>query len=241
MEGLAQWLLSIEENPSVVIGHDCRFAGELFAATTAKILTQYNIKVYIAKGFVSTPMVSFGVKHFNASQGVVITASHNPPSYNGFKLKGPHGGPTSPKDIAIVESMIPDTAIVPDVSLESLIENGQVVNVDLEQIYIDYLNTKFDFNKLQNAPSKLAYDAMYGAGQNVIRRVLPNAVLLNCEYNPSFNGTPPEPLHKNLLKLSQTIADTPELKIGLATDGDADRFVENQWIYLIMMMKMEIL
>src|SRR5690606_26633653 len=91
--------------------------------------------------------------------------------------------------------------------------------------------------------AKLAYDAMYGAGQNVIRRILPQAVLLNCTYNPSFNGTAPEPLHKNLLELSETIRSTPELKIGLATDGDADRiglydedgnFVDAHHILLIL-------
>src|SRR5690606_20077008 len=79
------------------------------------------------------------------------------------------------------------------------------------------------FSKLDNAPFRLAYDAMYGAGQNVIRSVLPSAVLLHCEQNPSFNGIAPEPLHRNLQQLPDTMAKTPELKVGLATDGDADR------------------
>jgi phosphomannomutase len=221
--GLATWLLQNNPNPSVVIGHDCRFAGELFLETTVNVLVSYKIKVYAAKGFVSTPMVSFGVAHFKADQGVVITASHNPPSYNGFKLKGPHGGPTSPKDIAAVEALIPDQVTIPSNTMQQNIDAGWVTIVDLEQIYIDYLYQQFDFATLQQAPAKLAYDAMYGAGQNVIRKVLPQAVLLHSEYNPSFNGTAPEPLHKNLLDLSATIANTPELKIGLATDGDADR------------------
>src|SRR5690606_13560383 len=76
---------------------------------------------------------------------------------------------------------------------------------------------------LHKSPYKLAYDAMYGAGQNVIKKLLPNAVLLHCENNPGFNGQAPEPLDKNLQELSETIRNTPELKIGLATDGDADR------------------
>src|SRR5690606_12862202 len=82
---------------------------------------------------------------------------------------------------------------------------------------------KFDLEKMAAAPYKLAYDAMYGAGQNVIKKILPGAVGLHCEVNPSFNGVAPEPLHKNLLELSETIAKTPELKIGLANDADADR------------------
>jgi phosphomannomutase len=90
-------------------------------------------------------------------------------------------------------------------------------------MYIDYLHTKFNLEKLNNAPYKLAYDAMYGAGQTVVRKTLPAAVLLHCDYNPSFNNIPPEPIHKNLLELSKVMASTPELKVGLATDGDADR------------------
>jgi phosphomannomutase len=107
--------------------------------------------------------------------------------------------------------------------LEQWEEKGMLEYIDLEKMYIDYLHTKFNLEKLNNAPYKLAYDAMYGAGQNVVRKTLPAAVLLHCDYNPSFNNTPPEPIHKNLLELSNVMASTPELKVGLATDGDADR------------------
>lgn len=222
-KALADWLNKSNSSPKVVIGHDCRFGGELFAQTATNILCSNGIKVALAKGFVSTPMVSFGVKEFNAQQGVVITASHNPASYNGYKLKGPHGGPTSPKDIAAVEALIPETIDIPVTSLSDWESKGMLEYIDLEKLYIDYLHTKFNFSKLNNAPYKLAYDAMYGAGQNVIRKTLPAAVLLHCEENPSFKGTAPEPIHKNLLELSQVMSSTPELKVGLATDGDADR------------------
>jgi phosphomannomutase len=222
-QGLATWLKQQQAAASVVIGHDCRFGGELFVQTAVGILCANGIKVYRAVGVVSTPMISYAVLHFKADQGVVITASHNPASYNGYKLKGAHGGPSSPKDIAAVEALIPDSVQQPTETLDDWKAKGLLEDVDLEQIYIDYLHTKFDFDLLNNAPFKLAYDAMYGAGQNVVRRVLPNAVLLHCEQNPSFNGTAPEPLHRNLTELSETMARTPELKVGLATDGDADR------------------
>jgi len=220
---LALWLKQRGSEPLVVVGHDCRFGGELFAETTARVLCGYGVKVALAKGFVSTPMVSLGVKQLSAQQGVVITASHNPPAYNGFKLKGPHGGPTPPSDIAEVEALIPETASVPSESLNDFEQKGMLQWVDLEDNYIQYLKQRFDFEKLNNAPAKLAYDAMFGAGQNVIRKVLPSAVLLHCENNPSFKGTAPEPIHKNLKEFSQLLSKTPELKIGLATDGDADR------------------
>lgn len=222
-KALADWLNKSGAAPKVVIGHDCRFGGALFAQTAANILCNNGVKVALAKGFVSTPMVSFGVKELSAQQGVVITASHNPASYNGYKLKGPHGGPTSPKDIVTVEALIPATVDIPATTLDEWEAKGMLEYIDLEKMYIDYLHTKFNFAKLNNAPYKLAYDAMYGAGQNVIRKTLPAAVLLHCDENPSFKGTAPEPIHKNLMELSQVMSSTPELKVGLATDGDADR------------------
>ncbi len=222
-QAVCTWLLQTHAEPTVVIGHDCRFGGELFTETAIKVLCSNGVKVITHNGFVSTPMISFAVLHFKAHQGIVITASHNPPSYNGFKLKAPHGGPTPPAQITEVEALIPDSVVSISGSLSDFEKKGLLQYTDLEQLYIDYLGTKFDLKKLQASKFKLAYDAMYGVGQNVIKRILPNAVLLHCERNPLFNNTAPEPLHKNLLELSETIASTPELKYGLANDGDADR------------------
>ena len=221
--GQALWLKQHFENPSVVIGHDCRFGGALFVETATKVLCANGIKVLMAQGFVSTPMISMGVLHLAASQGIVITASHNPPSYNGYKLKGAHGGPSSPKDIAAVEALIPEEVTIPKETLAHWEDEGLLSYVDLEGMYIEYLRGKFDIDALLRSPFKMAYDAMYCAGQNVIRKLLPNAVLLHCDNNPGFNGQAPEPLDKNLQELARTVATTPEVKIGLATDGDADR------------------
>ena len=102
----ASWVKKNFEKPSVVVGHDCRFAGELFAETTAKVLANAGIKVYLAKDFVSTPMISLGAKTLGTSLGIIITASHNPPSYNGYKLKGGFGGPLLPDDIQKIERKI---------------------------------------------------------------------------------------------------------------------------------------
>ena len=83
---VANWLNNNYDNPTVILGHDCRFGGELFSQTVAKTLVHFNIKVKMSYGFVSTPMVSLGVVKESADLGVVITASHNPPTYNGYKL-----------------------------------------------------------------------------------------------------------------------------------------------------------
>lgn len=225
-KALADWLWDTAPSghtPSVVIGYDCRFGGKMFAETSADILCASGIKVLLPKSFASTPMVSLGVLQHQASQGVVITASHNPPEYNGFKLKGPHGGPSTTKTIAEVEALIADEVTIPGYSPEHWEQAGMLSWIDLEQEYISYIQKKFDFGKLNSSATKIAYDAMFGAGQNVIPQIIPNAVLLHCEQNPGFHGRQPEPLDKHLRELAETLAQSPELKMGLATDGDADR------------------
>ena len=110
-EATAKWVkTNFLENPTIVVGHDCRYAGELFAETATKVFINHGIKVILAKDFVSTPMVSLACVKLKASLGVVITASHNPPTYNGYKLKGHFGGPLPPAQVQEVQDMIPDTA-----------------------------------------------------------------------------------------------------------------------------------
>lgn len=222
-KGLSHWLLQRSDRPTVVLGHDCRFGGPLFTDMVARVLCANGINVIMAKGFVSTPMISFGVQKMGAQQGVIITASHNPPTYNGYKLKGAHGGPSNPADIAAVEALIPDTVELPKEGLAYWEKQGLLSYINLEDMYVSYLQEKFDIAALNKSPFKLAYDAMYGAGQSVIRRLFPTSVLIHCEENPGFMGQAPEPLDKNLQELAKTVANTPEVKIGLATDGDADR------------------
>lgn len=219
----ALWLKQKTASPVIVIGHDCRFGGELFTETAIRVFCSHGIKVYTAKQFVSTPMVSFGVLNYKADQGVVITASHNPPSYNGFKLKGSHGGPTPPDQITEVESFIPDEFVPISGELQDFEKQGLLQYIDLTKEYERYIRSKFDIVSLNLSPFKMAYDAMFGAGQDVMKELFPKAVFLHCEQNPSFRGISPEPLHKNLLELSATIQQSPELKFGLANDGDADR------------------
>lgn len=215
----AQWLNKNFDNPSVVIGHDCRFAGELFAEASAKVLNHLGVKVYLAKGFVSTPMVSLGVLKQSASLGVVITASHNPPSYNGFKLKGHFGGPLLPNDIQAVEDLIPDAH---GLDLDSLSLEG-VEYVDLEGMYLDHAKANFDLDAINNSALKLAYDPMFGAGKSAVPALLPATQLIHHDDNPGFHGTAPEPIHRNLLEFSELIKNSGDIDCGLATDGDADR------------------
>lgn len=222
-QATASRIKETQSNPLVVIGHDCRFGGPLFAETTAKVLAYNGIKVLLAKGITSTPMVSLGCLKYNATFGVVITASHNPASYNGYKLKSYFGGPSSPAEIDAVEKLIPQNVEIPTVSMDELVKSNKVEYIDLETLYYEHVENNFDMYAIRNCGKVFAYDAMFGAGQNIVKRLMPEIVRLHCEQNPSFNGTAPEPLHKNLLAFSELISKSTDIDFGFANDGDADR------------------
>ena len=219
------WTKQNFENPSITIGHDCRFGGELFTETAAKVFVSLGIKVFMSRGFISTPMISLATKELGASLGVVLTASHNPPSYNGYKLKGHYGGPLTSDKIQEVGDMIPDLNSIDlnSISIGKSIEDGSIEIVDFEQMYIDAVRSSFDLDAIKNSGLNFAYDAMYGSGQNVMKRLFPDMTFLHCEYNPSFNGQAPEPIAKNLVEFSELIKNKGNIAAGLATDGDADR------------------
>jgi phosphomannomutase len=224
-QGTANWLLERKLTSSVVLGHDCRFGGELFAETVAKVMAVNNIKVFMADGFVSTPMISMGTLQYKADLGIVITASHNPYEYNGYKLKGNYGGPLMDEEIGKVEALIPEKLSFnpDDILLQDHIDSGQMQVIDLETYYCNYLEEKFDLDAIRNSHLEFAFDAMYGSGQNVMRRLFPDITLLHCERQPLFDGIPPEPLHRNLTEFSEMIKLSENIDCGLAVDGDADR------------------
>ena len=242
-EGTAKWMKE-KGYDKVVIGHDCRFGGEMFAEAVTQVFGAYGIKVNLAKGFVSTPMVSLGVVKTKSQLGVVITASHNPASYNGYKLKSIHGGPSIPSDIAEVEALVPDVSTIEVLSLEKMTEEGLLNYVDLEGMYLAHVEANFDMDAIRNSGQKIAYDAMYGAGMNAVQKLLPDAIFLHCDDNPGFKGQAPEPIHRNLMELSETIKNDPDITCGLANDGDADRigmydgdgnFVDSHHLLLLLL------
>ena len=243
----AEWTIKNFNNPSIVIGHDCRFGGELFVETAVKVFVSKGIKVYLAKTFISTPMISLGVKKLKASIGVVITASHNPPEYNGYKLKGYFGGPLSTEKVEEIESLIPseDKIYLNQINIENQIENGNIKEVDLEKMYIERVQSSFDLKAIRNSGLNFAYDAMYGAGQNVMKKLFPQMTFLHCDFNPSFLGQAPEPIDRNLQDFSHLIKERKNIAAGLATDGDADRiglynskgeFVDSHHIILLLLL-----
>jgi phosphomannomutase len=244
-EATAKWLRQHHKNPSVVLGHDCRFAGELFAETAAKVFLANGVKVFMAKDFVSTPMISLGAVKYKTDLGIIVTASHNPPSYNGYKIKGAYGGPLTPEHVQEIENIIPEIATKGWLSqdLKAAQADGRLEIVPLEDLYIKHIQDNFDLDAIRNSKLNLAYDAMYGAGQRVIQRLFPDIHKLHCDHNPGFHGQAPEPIHKNLIEFSNFIKSKGDISCGLATDGDADRiglydkdgnFVDSHHIILLL-------
>ena len=239
----AEWIKASGLNKSVVIGHDCRFGGNMFANVTAQVIAAEGIKVFLADKYASTPMISLAAVKQQAGAGIVITASHNPPSYNGFKIKAHYGGPADPVDIEKIENLIPETYLGTLTDIEDLIKSGQVELIDMQAMYKTQMEEGFDLATIKKSGLEIAYDAMYGAGQGIMREVFPEANFLHAEDNPGFDGQAPEPIDKNLQELSQLISMSEEIDMGLATDGDADRiglyndkgeFIDSHHIILLL-------
>jgi len=244
-EATGIWLKNNYGQPKVFVGHDCRFGGELFMETCVKIFVKQGIPVKMSRGFVSTPMISLASKKYGCQIGVDLTASHNPPTYNGYKLKADFGGPLASEHIAEVEALIPETCGIDyeEVIIQSAIENRLVEVIDIESDYIKHVQNSFDLNAIEQSGLKLVYDAMYGAGQRVVPQLLPNTTLLHCEHNPSFYGQAPEPIAKNLQELEKFLKQNDHFDCALATDGDADRiglyngkgeFIDSHHIILLL-------
>lgn len=241
-EALAQWLLARNPSPKVMVGYDCRFNGRLFAEAVSAQLAERGCKVFLSPGIVSTPMVSLSTMQRQCDMGVVLTASHNPPEYNGFKLKGPFGGPAYPRIVAEVEALIPDAPAPPFRGFDHWAATDQVEYYDSEALYINHVKQSFDLKLIKQSGLALAYDAMYGAGQDAMRKLFPDARLLHCEVNPSFYGQAPEPIERNLQEF-KALMSSGKFHWGLATDGDADRiglfdhtgrFVDSHHILLLL-------
>ena len=209
----------------IVIGYDARFLSREFAEITAEVLGNRGIPVIISERISSTPMVSLLTRNLKAAGGVVITASHNPAKYNGFKIKGDFGGPAHPEMIEKVEKelkkVLSSKPKVPK-SFSELVKKGVVKQRDFTQYYVDDIKAKINLPLIQSVGIRIAYDAMHGAGQGVMEKLVPLVVSLRGSFNPSFGGSHPEPLPQHLKELSAAVG-TNRCDIAIATDGDADR------------------
>ncbi len=220
----ADWVRSENpQEPKIVIGYDTRFGGELFAKVASIILAKKGLKVLFGKGVTPTPAVSLAAKKYNA-EGVVITASHNPPDYNGFKLKARFGGPATPVQVKEVEKQIPDyVEVPPQHQFDELIEAGTISMIDFTNEYLSEIEKSISLDAIKNWGGRIAHDAMFGATSGLLKRLLGDQVTeLHVELNPGFNGRAPEPIDKNLPEMPNLIREE-KCALGIANDGDGDR------------------
>lgn len=222
-EATGKWLNQSDLPKSCVVGYDCRFGGEMFSKETARQLASQGIKVIVSQGFVSTPMISLAANQLKTGAGIILTASHNPPTYNGYKIKANYGGPAIPSEVSKVETLIEPSAKDVGKSFEAYLGEGLIEYGDFETMYYDHCLRSFDMGALEGVSSGLVYDAMYGAGQSIVKRLLPKSTILHGIHNPGFEGRAPEPILKNLPEIGPLIASSKDFLCGLATDGDADR------------------
>lgn len=223
----AAWLRENYGNePKVVLGYDTRFQGQAFSQFVARVFAGEGVSVIIGDRFTTTPAISWATLAYECSAGIVITASHNPPSYNGFKIKAHFGGPATPEMITEVEERIEkaqlDRGSVP--GYEEARQQGRIEERDITSDFLDVLRERLDIDAIRSSGLKVAHDAMYGAGQGLIARLLgaEQVVELRSAFNPGFMGQAPEPIEKNLTGLSEAIVQEG-CDVGLANDGDADR------------------
>ena len=222
----AEWALEQSRAPKVVIGYDTRFLGRAFAEYTARVLASAGVETVLPPSFAPTPAVSWATREFGCTAGIVITASHNPPEYNGFKLKADFGGPMLPDGIADVEARIPAAAdgLPPLRSSDGLRQSGGIAEEDLMTGYLARLRERLDIEALRASGLRVAHDAMFGAGQGVFAALLGDGQVaaLRHTHNPGFGGQPPEPIERNLGLLAEAIV-AEGCDAGIAHDGDADR------------------
>ncbi len=229
-QGVADYLKQAGlSDGGLIIGYDNRFASEDFASAAAEVAAGNGIKVYLCPQATPTPAISYGVRAKKAGGAIVITASHNPAIWNGFKYKTEDGTSAPSEVTAEIEKNISRTLAKGKINrmpLPEALDQGVIEYLDLAPIYAQQLSRLIDLDQLRQAQLKVIIDPMYGAGAGYFPRLLGGGTIqlmeINGERNPLFPGIQPEPVAANLDKLSATVKEQ-KADVGLATDGDADR------------------
>ncbi|GAM08477.1 putative phosphoglucosamine mutase [Geobacter sp. OR-1] len=210
----------------LVIGYDRRFLSREFAERVAEIAAGNRIKVWLTGSYAPTPAVSWAVHEKKAGAGVMITASHNPPVYNGFKVKESFGGsarPATTKQIEeIVAKNIAGSRAIEQTPFADALSEGRVELFDAATPYLAQLGEYVDLAAIRRSSIPVVVDPMFGAGCGFIPKLLPEAAEIHAVHNPGFEGRPPEPTEENLDELAGLVK-SGGFRVGLALDGDADR------------------
>jgi len=240
-QGVADYLKEAGlANRGLIIGYDTRFASEDFAQAAAEVAAASGIKAYLCSKATATPVISYGVLAKKTGGAIIITASHNPANWNGFKYKNEEGSSAPSEVTAKIEKYISRTLAsgkIKSMPLDKALEQKIVQYLDLTPIYVKQINRLIDLERLRQGRLKVVVDPMYGSGIGYFQTLLGGGRLklieINSERNPLFPGIQPEPIAINLTKLSATIKQQ-KADVGLATDGDADRIgiVDEKGVFL---------
>jgi phosphomannomutase len=226
-DGVARYVAGRgEQAKGVVIAYDRRFASEHFAMATAEVILAHDIPVAFAAHAVPTQMSSYEVVERSAAAGIVITASHNPWTDNGFKVKAPTGSAGGPDMLAVIEKSIAEGAPVERRPFADGEAAGLVERYDPFEGYERFVRRTVDLDALKAAKIDVLVEPMWGAGAGWLSRLLGGGRLrvneIHLERNPYFGGVNPEPIRPNIDEaLTKIVRDGHEL--GLLLDGDADR------------------
>jgi len=222
--------------PLLVIGFDTRFLSDRFAAEAARVLAGNGMRVYLSKCDCPTPAVSHAIRHMQAVGGVMVTASHNPPRYNGLKYKAGFGGSAMPEETAQIEERLQANLLserqpvlaswtIEKAFLPVQPNGAEIVRFDPMPAYLNQVRSLINLDAIARSGLRVLVDPMYGAGRGYIASLLREFGLqvdeIHGEMNPGFGGIHPEPIGRNLSDLRQEVQRGYDL--GLATDGDADR------------------
>ncbi len=210
----------------LVIGYDRRFLSRQFAERTAEVAAGNGIRVHLTDSVTPTPAVSWAVHELQAAGGIMITASHNPPEYNGFKIKESFGGSARPSTTRAVEDVVARNLAagrpVQALPLNEALAKGLVHYYDAAGAYRQQLARYVNLERIRAANLAVAVDPMYGTGVGYFPELLPGTVEIHSDANPGFGGQPPEPTPEHLAELAALVKHGG-FRVGLALDGDADR------------------
>lgn len=224
--GIADWVRRRDEQAKgIVVGYDARFLSARYAEECAAILADAGIKVWLSEGMLSSPALTWQVKDRQAAGGVMITASHNPPEYNGLKFKAAFGGSAPPELVAEIEScvnrLVMDKTVVSKRNLTPAVERFSPISS-----YMDHLRKMLNPEMLIGFKKMIVFDVMHGSAQGYPTELATtyglNLTEIRNRFDPMFGGVNPEPIEKNLTVLRQAVFANKAC-IGLATDGDGDR------------------